>query len=195
MWKHALEEHNDDKENVKFNMKKMGSYSKPLRRQISESISIKNTKTEENLNSKAEFHGPAVRRRYVEGSELQCDKCDYKPKTLHTLTKHKQLKHTVQLNDCIEREHDITPPDNLTNHRNTKHGARITECRQYCCDKCDYKCKTMNTLKNHKQLIHRMRPGDHDPTENLKATHPNKSENHLIHLPGNNDQSKHQPDT
>ena len=82
------------------------------------------------MNSKAEFHGPAVRRRYVEGSELQCDKCDYKSKTVHMLTKHKQLKHNL--------------------------------------------------------------------TEYLTATHPsknNKSENVLIPIPRNNDQSKHQHQT
>lgn len=78
-------------------MKLTGVFTHPLRRQIQEGVSIKNTHKDELLNSKAEFHGPSVLRRVFEGREVSCDLCDYKCSSEHGLKKHKQSLHNDRL--------------------------------------------------------------------------------------------------
>ena len=49
MWKHVQKEHEGVSENVNFEWKVTGKFVKPLPRQLSEAISIKNS------NSKSEY--------------------------------------------------------------------------------------------------------------------------------------------
>ena len=63
MLKHIRNEHSTEEEDVKFQMQIIGKYKDALNRQIRESIEIRNKKPSELLNSKAEFHGPCVKRK------------------------------------------------------------------------------------------------------------------------------------
>ena len=47
-------------------MKILKKFRNPLSRQIDEGLRIKNKKLETLMNSKAEFHGPSIRRKIFE---------------------------------------------------------------------------------------------------------------------------------
>ena len=66
MYKHVVAEHEEEKENVTFEMKIVGRFRDPMSRIIDESIRINNRDPETLLNSKTEFYGPAIRRKVLE---------------------------------------------------------------------------------------------------------------------------------
>ena len=61
-----MKEHSDETEKVDFQMKIVGKFKNPLSRIINEAIRIKNKDPELLLNSKAEFHGPSLKRKVFE---------------------------------------------------------------------------------------------------------------------------------
>ena len=65
MYKHALEEHSDAPDKVEFSMKLAGAFTSSLARIINEGIRIKEREPQQLLNSKSEFHGPSVKRRFI----------------------------------------------------------------------------------------------------------------------------------
>ena len=66
LYKHVLSEHKNEKEMVDFEMKVVSKFKKPLNRQIEESVRIRNKGPNQLMNSKAEFHGPCIKRKVLE---------------------------------------------------------------------------------------------------------------------------------
>ena len=66
LYKHVLKEHQEEQEAVEFQMKIVKSFHDPLNRQIDESIRIRSKNPNSLLNSKAEFHGPCIKRKVYE---------------------------------------------------------------------------------------------------------------------------------
>ena len=66
LYKHLISEHENEQEKVDFEMKITGKFTNPLSRQIDESIRIRNKLPDTLLNSKAEFHGPCIKRKVLE---------------------------------------------------------------------------------------------------------------------------------
>ena len=66
LYKHVLNDHENEEENVDFQMKITGKFTNPLTRQIDKSLRIRNRLPETLLNSKAEFHGPCIKRKVLE---------------------------------------------------------------------------------------------------------------------------------
>ena len=64
LYKHIQSVHAHEENIVKFQMIKTGSFRKPLSRQIDEGLRIKNADKKNLMNSKAEFHGPSIVRKY-----------------------------------------------------------------------------------------------------------------------------------
>ena len=67
--KHVVKEHPNEEDIVKFRMKVVGKFKTPISRQINEGVRIKNKNPADILNSKAEFHGPAIQRKVLEGKQ------------------------------------------------------------------------------------------------------------------------------
>ena len=67
LYKHIQKEHREEENSIKFQMKIVGRFKSPLCRQIDEGVRIQSKKPEALLNSKAEFYGPAVKRKVIEG--------------------------------------------------------------------------------------------------------------------------------
>ena len=65
MYKHALQDHSESPDQVKYTMSLAGTHRNSLSRIINEGIRIKERRPEELLNSKREFHGPSVKRRVL----------------------------------------------------------------------------------------------------------------------------------
>ena len=63
MLKHISSEHENEEDNVRFQMKIIAKFNDPLNRQIRESLEIRNKKPSVLLNSKSEFYGPCVKRK------------------------------------------------------------------------------------------------------------------------------------
>ena len=66
LMRHVMAEHKGEKqEDVKFNMKLMGTFETPLQRIIHEGVRIKQREPKTLMNSKMEYFGPSVRRKNV----------------------------------------------------------------------------------------------------------------------------------
>ena len=63
MLKHNLNDHENETNEVTYEMKMTGVFRKPLGRIINEGLRIKQTKPDELLNSKNEYYGPSVKRK------------------------------------------------------------------------------------------------------------------------------------
>ena len=66
LYRPVINEHENEKEYVDFQMKITGKFKNPLSRQIDESLRIRNSLPGSLLNSKAEFHGPCIKRKVLE---------------------------------------------------------------------------------------------------------------------------------
>ena len=66
LYRHVLKDHESEQNNVDFQMKIVGTFNDCLSRQINESIRIRNKDQKLLLNSKAEFHGPCIKRKILE---------------------------------------------------------------------------------------------------------------------------------
>ena len=66
LWKHAQMSHQGSVD-VSYSMKVEASFRDPLTRQVNEAVRIANCKSATQLNSKAEWHGPATVRLVAEG--------------------------------------------------------------------------------------------------------------------------------
>ena len=69
MYKHIKKEHSEEEEKVEFEMKITGRFKTPMARQLDEAIRIQNEKPDTILNSKSEYHGPAIKRKIIEGKK------------------------------------------------------------------------------------------------------------------------------
>ena len=69
MYKHVQKEHKGEEDEIEFQMKVVGRFKTAITRQIDESVRIQNKKPSTLLNSKSEFHGPAVKRKVLEGKK------------------------------------------------------------------------------------------------------------------------------
>ena len=67
MFKHVEKEHSHEKDSVKFKMKIVGRFKSAMNRQIDEGLRIQRKSPHSLLNSKAEFHGPSIKRKVLEG--------------------------------------------------------------------------------------------------------------------------------
>ena len=77
--KHVETDHNDEKDSVEFQMRVVGRFKTALSRQIDEGVRIQRKPTNSLLNSKSEFHGPAIKRKVLEtenteSNRKQCQK-------------------------------------------------------------------------------------------------------------------------
>ena len=61
MWKHAIEKH-ERRMDVKFSMKIVKDFKDPLTRQVNEAVRMVRCEADNVLNSKSEWHGPAIVR-------------------------------------------------------------------------------------------------------------------------------------
>ena len=66
MYKHVQKEHTEDDEEIEFGMRVVGRFKTAISRQIDESVRIQSKEPNTLLNSKSEFHGPAVKRKVLE---------------------------------------------------------------------------------------------------------------------------------
>ena len=66
LWKHAQMVHGGSLE-VSYSMKVEQCFTDPLTRQVNEAVRIANCDSVTQLNSKAEWHGPATVRLVAEG--------------------------------------------------------------------------------------------------------------------------------
>ena len=66
LWKHSQMTHGGSLD-VSYSMKVEGCFRDPLTRQVNEAVRIANCKSTTQLNSKAEWHGPATVRLVAEG--------------------------------------------------------------------------------------------------------------------------------
>ena len=66
LYRHVVNEHEEEEDKVDFKMKIVGNFNNPLSRIIDESIRIRNKNPKLLLNSKAEFHGPCIKRKVFE---------------------------------------------------------------------------------------------------------------------------------
>ena len=66
MFKHVSNEHNEEEADVSFQVKITGKFKSSLGRIIDESRRIRNKDPTLLLNSKAEFHGPCIKRKVYE---------------------------------------------------------------------------------------------------------------------------------
>jgi hypothetical protein len=66
LWKHAQMTHGGSME-VSYSMKVEKCFMDPLTRQVNEAVRIANCESTTQLNSKAEWHGPATVRLVAEG--------------------------------------------------------------------------------------------------------------------------------
>ena len=60
--KHIIEQHSDEREDVKFDIDIIGSFKRPLQRQIREGVEIINCKGDIIMNSKIDHFQPAINR-------------------------------------------------------------------------------------------------------------------------------------
>ena len=68
MYKHIKKEHNGNMDQVKFKWKIVGSFKKPLTRQLTEAVKIRNNNGVQNLNTKHEFNAQRVNKIVIENS-------------------------------------------------------------------------------------------------------------------------------
>ena len=66
LYKHIMNEHNHEKEKVKFQMEITGKYKDALTRQANEAVRIYSRSGQELLNSKSEFNHPPLARIVIE---------------------------------------------------------------------------------------------------------------------------------
>ena len=67
LYKHILSDHQEEKQQVQFQMKVVGRFKTAISRQIDEGVRIQNKNSKFLLNSKTEFYGPAIKRKILEG--------------------------------------------------------------------------------------------------------------------------------
>ena len=126
-----------------------GTFQKPLRRLISEGVAIKNKKPEENLNSKAEFHGSSVQRLKYESEDKHCEHCDYVCNTNSALKTHVNNHHNHLVYRCEHCEYVCKANSSLKTHMNSHHADLI-----YRCDQCINSYNSKSILKTHMKLHH-----------------------------------------
>ena len=66
LYKHVLYEHENEEDKVDYEMKIVGKIKNPLARQMDESIRIRNKPADLLKNSKAEFHGPCIKKKILQ---------------------------------------------------------------------------------------------------------------------------------
>ena len=82
MWKHVERKHDGKVDNVKFDVKVTGKFTKLLARQINEAYRISQKTPIENHNSKREFNSQQIKKIVIEGEDNgQCKKCIYDKET------------------------------------------------------------------------------------------------------------------
>ena len=66
LFKHVMNDHRNEEDDVEFEMKIVGRFTSALNRQVDESIRIRNKPPSSLLNSKSEFYGPCIKRKVYE---------------------------------------------------------------------------------------------------------------------------------
>ena len=93
-------------------------HRKPLRRQLHEAVNIKNKPSNENLNSKSEFHGQRINRVHLE-KKYDCKTCGTLESSkqnldIHVKKFHKSIK-------CLQCEEMCFGESGLKEHMKTIH--------------------------------------------------------------------------
>ena len=99
MKKHIDTDHEGNAEGVTFTWKVLMKHRKPLRRQLHEAVNINNKPSNENLNSKSEFHSQRIKRINLE-NQYNCKICGSMASSLHQVKEHERKFHT--LFNCTE---------------------------------------------------------------------------------------------
>ena len=105
MVKHIMKEHDGNFDEVNFRWKILGSFKKPLTRQITEAVKIKRSKDEVNLNSKTEFNAQRIKKVIIERTKktYDCKVCGLMATEESQLDKHDVKFHRkVQCIQCEE---------------------------------------------------------------------------------------------
>ena len=118
MKKHIEKDHQGIAEGVKFAWKVLMKHRKPLRRQLHEAVNIKNKPSNENLNSKSEFHGQRINRVHLE-KKYDCKTCGTLESSkqnldIHVKKFHKSIK-------CLQCEEMCFGESGLKEHMKTLH--------------------------------------------------------------------------
>ena len=66
MYRHIIEDHQNEETETSFRMKITGRFKKPMIRQLDEAIRIQRKDPKALLNSKKEYYGPAIQRKVLE---------------------------------------------------------------------------------------------------------------------------------
>ena len=69
IFKHIKKEHNSELDKVEFKWKVIGAFKKPLTRQITEAVKIRNNDGLQNLNTKHEFNAQRINKIVIEESK------------------------------------------------------------------------------------------------------------------------------
>ena len=124
MIKHVNEEHDGNKDDVKFTWKVKKKHFRPLERQVYEAVNINNKASEENLNSKHEFNYQTVKRINLENNpKLDCKVCGSMLKTKSELNDHMKLFHErLKCNQCEYVSYGLR---NLDDHQKIVHSRNL----------------------------------------------------------------------
>ena len=90
MYKHIQKEHNGNIDVADFQWKVLGSFKKPMLRQLSEAIEIDNTEDEECLNLKSEYFSHKIKRLEIiqEAKQIKCNYCSQAQIGFESLKQH-----------------------------------------------------------------------------------------------------------
>ena len=126
MLKHIANEHEGKKENVEFSWKVLQKHNKPLQRQIHEAVRIKNKSSEENLNSKSEYHSQRIKRIEIDNS-YDCKICGSILQSKHAVKERHQKFH--QRLDCeyADCEYKAFGMSGLIEHLKDRHNKNTLD--------------------------------------------------------------------
>ena len=120
MFKHLKNYNGGDVSKADFKWKVIGSFKKPILRQLSEAIEIDNAKDEESLNLKNEYFANKIRKLEVsESKKYQCNYCSQHQQNYATLMIHIEDHHKKY--KCENCEDTVYGRKALMYHENLQH--------------------------------------------------------------------------
>ena len=125
MYKHIEKEHNGKTDEADFKWKVIGSFKKPMLRQLSEAIEIDNTEDEECLNLKSEYFSHKINRLEMvqevknKNKPLQCNYCSQAQTSFESLKQHIEDFH--KRFKCKTCDHNTFGKKGLKYHENAYH--------------------------------------------------------------------------
>ena len=126
MHKHIQNEHAGDGENITFNWKVIGTFQKPLTRQLFEAIHIDKKANNVNLNSKCEYFKHNIQKIGMTEGEYQCNYCGRVFRMMSELKIHEKSVHTRF--QCKQCKYLSFGEIDLTHHLKSQHNNTQSGC-------------------------------------------------------------------